>query len=199
MSIFKRPDVIEDFLQTVRVIHQRGVDRAALEEIVVLLEGLAERRDLFNFDAFPAPVPGQGSTAFRYRLNDDGDTPTLYLNSLLPGKSTIPHNHETWAIISAVEGQEINYVYRRDDEGREPGYTTLHLEKEVVVQPGTSIAFLGEDVHGIRVAGERPTLHFHLYGLPLESLNGRYGVEADGRILNYNASQMAPSIKAYAH
>ncbi|MBA1376346.1 cysteine dioxygenase family protein [Pseudomonas brassicacearum] len=199
MSIFKRPDVIEDFLQTVRVIHQRGVDRAALEEIVALLEGLAERRDLFNFDAFPAPVPGQGSTAFRYRLNDDGDTPTLYLNSLLPGKSTIPHNHETWAIISAVEGQEINYVYRRDDEGPEPGYTTLHLEKEVVVQPGTSIAFLGEDVHGIRVAGEQPTLHFHLYGLPLESLNGRYGVEADGRILNYNASQMAPSIKAYAH
>ncbi|MDR6957706.1 putative metal-dependent enzyme (double-stranded beta helix superfamily) [Pseudomonas brassicacearum] len=199
MSIFSRPDVIEAFLQKVRVIHQRGVDRAALSEIVGLLEELAERRDLFNFDTFPAPVPGQGSTAFRYRLNDDGDTPTLYLNSLLPGKSTIPHNHETWAIISAVEGQEINYVYRRDDEGREPGYTTLHLEKEVIVQPGTSIAFLGEDLHGIRVAGAQPTLHFHLYGLPLESLNGRYGVETDGRILNYNASQMAPSIKAYAH
>lgn len=199
MSIFSRPDVIEDFLQKVRVIHRRGVDRAALVEIVALLEALAERRDLFNFDAFPAPVPGQGSTAFRYRLNDDGDTPTLYLNSLLPGKSTIAHNHETWAIISAVEGQEINYVYRRDDEGREPGYTTLHLDKEIVVQPGTSIAFLGEDLHGIRVAGEQPTLHFHLYGLPLESLNGRYGVESDGRILNYNASQMAPSIKAYAH
>ncbi|MEH6350306.1 cysteine dioxygenase [Pseudomonas sp. 3JA] len=199
MSIFNRPDVIEDFLQKVRVIHQRDVDRAALTEIVALLEGLAERRDLFNFDAFPAPVPGQGSTAFRYRLNDDGDSPTLYLNSLLPGKSTLPHNHETWAIISAVEGQEINFVYTRDDEGREPGYTTLHLEKEVVVQPGTSIAFLGDDLHGIRVAGEQPTLHFHLYGLPLESLNGRYGVEEDGRILNYNASQMAPSIKAYAH
>ncbi|UZE15490.1 cysteine dioxygenase [Pseudomonas sp. B21-054] len=199
MSIFSRPDVIEAFLQKVRVIHQRGVDRAALSEIVGLLEDLAERRDLFNFDTFPAPVPGQGSTAFRYRLNDDGDTPTLYLNSLLPGKSTIPHNHETWAIISAVEGQEINYVYRRDDEGREPGYTTLHLEKEVIVQPGISIAFLGEDLHGIHVAGSQPTLHFHLYGLPLESLNGRYGVETDGRILNYNASQMAPSIKAYAH
>jgi predicted metal-dependent enzyme (double-stranded beta helix superfamily) len=199
MSTFSRPDVIEAFLQKVRVIHQRGVDRTALVEIVALLEALAERRDLFNFDAFPPPVAGQGSTAFRYRLNDDGDTPTLYVNSLLPGKSTIAHNHETWAIITAVEGQEINYVYQRDDEGREPGYTTLHLEKEVVVQPGTSIAFLGEDLHGIRVAGEQPTLHFHLYGLPLESLNGRYGVEADGRILNYNASQMAPSIKAYAH
>ncbi|VVO16513.1 cysteine dioxygenase family protein [Pseudomonas fluorescens] len=198
MSTVNRAAVIEDFLKKIRVIHQRGVDRAALADIVALLEALAERRDLFNFDQFPAPVPGQGGTAFRYRLNDDGDTPTLYLNSLLPGKSTIPHNHETWAIISAVEGQEINYVYRRDDEGREPGFTTLHLEHEVIVQPGTSISFLGEDLHGIRVDGEQPTLHFHLYGLPLESLDGRYGVEADGRILNYNASQMAPSIKAYA-
>lgn len=198
MSTANRADVIEDFLKQIRLINQRGVDRAALVEIVALLEGLAERRDLFNFDAFPAPVPGQGSTAFRYRLNDDGDTPTLYLNSLLPGKNTIAHNHETWAVISAVEGQEINYVYGRSDDGSDPQIARLQLDKEVIVQPGTSISFLGEDLHGIRVEGEQPTLHFHLYGLPLESLNGRYGVEADGRILNYNASQMVPSIQAYA-
>ncbi|MDB5982733.1 MAG: hypothetical protein JWQ69_3748 [Pseudomonas sp.] len=198
MTTENRAAVIEAFLQQIRAINQRGVDRAALVEIVALLEGLAERRDLFNFEAFPAPVPGQGSTAFRYRLNDDGDTPTLYLNSLLPGKNTIAHNHETWAVISAIEGQEINYVYGRSDDGSDPKVARLHLEKEVIVQPGTSISFLGEDLHGIRVDGEQPTLHFHLYGLPLESLNGRYGVEADGRILNYNASQMAPSIRAYA-
>jgi len=197
MSTENRAAVIEDFLQEIRVINQSGVDRAALSRIVALLENLAGRRDLFNFQHFPAPVPGQGSTAFRYRLNDDGDTPTLYLNSLLPGKSTLPHNHETWAIISAVEGQEINYVYTRHDEGREPGFTTLHLEREVIVQPGTSISFLGDDLHGIKVEGEQATLHFHLYGLPLESLDRRYGVDEQGRILNYNASQMVPSIKAY--
>ena len=110
MNTSNRADVIEDFLKEVRVIHQRGVDRSALKQIVVLLEALAERRDLFNFEAFPAPEPGQGSTAFRYRLNDDGDTPTLYLNSLLPGKSTIPHNHETWAIISAIEGLSLIHI-----------------------------------------------------------------------------------------
>ncbi|KMM80710.1 cysteine dioxygenase [Pseudomonas deceptionensis] len=197
MSTDNRAAVIEDFLQEIRVINQSGVDRAALSRIVALLENLAGRRDLFNFQHFPAPVPGQGSTAFRYRLNDDGDTPTLYLNSLLPGKSTLPHNHETWAIISAVEGEEINYVYTRHDEGREPGFTTLHLEREVIVQPGTSISFLGDDLHGIKVEGEQATLHFHLYGLPLESLDRRYGVDEQGRILNYNASQMVPSIKAY--
>ena len=198
MSIETRSPVIEAFLQQIRLIHQRGVDREALQQIVSLLEGLAERRDLFNFDTFPAPVPGEGDTAFRYRLNDDGDTPTLYMNSLLPGKSTLPHNHETWAVIVAVQGQEINYVWARTDDGSDPAFARLELEKEVVVQPGTPISFLGEDLHGIKVDGDTPTLHFHLYGRPLESLNGRYGVNTEGKVLNYNASQMAPSIKAYA-
>jgi predicted metal-dependent enzyme (double-stranded beta helix superfamily) len=197
MSTLNRGEVVEAFLQQIRAINQRGVDREALKEIVALLEQLAERRDLFNFDTFPAPVPGEGDTAFRYRLNDDGETPTLYMNSLLPGKSTLPHNHETWAVIVAVQGQEINYVWTRHD-GDDPQFTRLVLEKEVVVQPGTPISFLGEDLHGIKVEGEQPTLHFHLYGRPLESLNGRYGVNAEGKILNYNASQMAPSIPAYA-
>ncbi|SDT29421.1 Predicted metal-dependent enzyme of the double-stranded beta helix superfamily [Pseudomonas asplenii] len=198
MSTTERANVIETFLVKIRAIHQRGVDRAALEQIVTLLEELAERRDLFNFASFPAPVAGEGNTAFRYRLNDDGETPTLYLNSLLPGKNTVAHNHETWAVISAIEGQELNRVYTRRDDGSDLTRAVLELEREVVVQPGTSIAFLGEDLHSIRVDGEQATLHFHLYGRPLESLEGRYGVQDDGTVLNYNKSQMAPSIKAYA-
>ncbi|MCD5994569.1 cysteine dioxygenase [Pseudomonas sp. CDFA 602] len=197
MSLSDRTQAIEAFLQEVRVIHQRGLDRAALQEIVALLETLAERHDLFNFAEFPAPVPGEGDTAFRYRLNDDGETPTLYMNSLLPGKSTVPHNHETWAVIVAVQGQEINYVWARTDDGSDPAFARLELEQEVVVQPGTPISFLGDDLHGIKVEGEQPTLHFHLYGRPLESLNRRFGVNPDGRVLNYNASQMVPSIRAY--
>lgn len=189
--------VIQPFLQAIRAIHARGVDRAALDEIISLLEGLTAHRELFNFERFPAPTPGEGNTQFRYRLNDDGESPTLYLNSLLPGKSTLPHNHETWAVIVAVEGQELNRVYQRSDDRSDPANAVLELEKEVVVQPGTSIGFLGEDLHGIRVEGELPTLHFHLYGRPLESLENRYGVREDGSVINYNKSQMSPSIEAY--
>jgi len=197
MTIENRAHAIESLLQQVRVINDRGVDREALKEIIALLEGLATRHDLFNFTEFPSPVPGDGPTAFRYRLNDDGITPTLYMNSLLPGKKTLPHNHETWAVIVAVQGQEINYVWARTDDGSDPEYAKLVLDQEVVVQPGTPIGFLGEDLHGIKVEGDQPTLHFHLYGRPLESLNGRFGVNDEGRVLNYNASQMEPSIKAY--
>lgn len=189
--------VIQPFLHAVRAIHERGVDRAALAEIISLLEDLTARRDLFNFERFPAPTPGEGNTQFRYRLNDDGEGPTLYLNSLLPGKSTLPHNHETWAVIVAVQGQELNRVYRRSDDGSDPARALLELEKDVVVQPGTPIGFLGEDLHGIHVEGDQPTLHFHLYGRPLESLENRYGVREDGSVINYNKSQMTPSIEAY--
>lgn len=189
--------VVQPFLEKVRAIHQRGVDRQSLGEIVALLEALAERRDLFNFDRFPAPDASGDNTQFRYRLNDDGDTPTLYVNSLLPGKSTIAHNHETWAVIVAVEGQELNQVFGRDDDGSDPTRAQLRLDKEVIVQPGTPISFLGEDLHGIRVDGETATLHFHLYGRPLEELENRYGVRADGSVVNYNKSQMTPSIEAY--
>ena len=189
--------VVQPFLEKIRAIHQRGVNRESLGEIVGLLETLAERRDLFNFERFPAPAAGEGNTQFRYRLNDDGDTPTLYLNSLLPGKSTIPHNHETWAVIVAVEGQELNRVFSRLDDGSDASRADLRLDKEVIVQPGTPISFLGDDLHGIRVDGERATLHFHLYGRPLEELENRYGVKEDGTVLNYNKSQMSPSIEAY--
>ena len=40
---------------------------------------------------------------------------------------------------------------------------------------------------------DRPTLHFHLYGQPLETLSGRIGIDlATGEIVNYNATQMKP-------
>lgn len=192
-----RVAVIQAFLDLVRAIHAQGVGRAELTRIAGLLDELAQRRDLFNFDDFPAPVAGEGKTAFRYRLNDDGETPTLYLNSLLPGKSTPPHNHETWAVIVAVDGEELNKVYQREDDGSDPAFARLGLEREVVVRPGQSIQFLGDDLHSIQVGGSTPTLHFHLYGRPLESLEGRYGVLEGGRVVGYNKSQMEPSIEAY--
>ncbi|MBD1586261.1 cysteine dioxygenase family protein [Pseudomonas typographi] len=192
-----RAAVIQGFLEQIRAIDAAGVDRAALGRITALLEGLTAHTELFNFDEFPPPAPGQGKSAFRYRLNDDGEGPTLYLNSLLPGKRTVAHNHETWAVIVAVQGQELNTVYQREDDGSDPTLARLAVARQVVVQPGTPISFLGDDLHSIQVDGQTPTLHFHLYGRPLESLEGRYGVQDDGRVVAYNKSQMEPSIEAY--
>ena len=172
-------------------------DRAALAAITARLEALAAQRELFTRADFPPPDAGQGvGASTRYRLNaDDGDEGlALYLNSILPGKTTQPHNHTTWAVIVAVEGQEVNRLYERSDDRSNPAQARIHLAREFTVQPGASIAFLPDDVHSIHVVGDSPTLHFHLYGKPLERLTGRIGIDAEtGAITNYNATQFQPS------
>ncbi|MDB5892928.1 MAG: cysteine dioxygenase [Rhodoferax sp.] len=194
----ERQSAIADTLADIRsVLATHPVDRTTLEVITRRLEQLATRKALFTRANFPPPATSLGvGASTRYRLNaDDGDEGlALYLNSINPGKTTIPHNHTTWAVIVAIEGQEENRVYRRTDNGSDPAVAQLALARELTVQPGTSIAFLPEDIHSIHVVGEQPTLHFHLYGRPLETLSGRIGIEPDtGKVVNYNATQMKPS------
>lgn len=172
------------------------VTRERLAAVTARLEQLAQRQELFPVSDFPPPAPGQGvGASTRYRLNPDDapGVPALYLNSINPGKTTLPHNHTTWAAIVALSGQELNRVYRRSDDGSQEGRATLEQVREVVVQPGQSVSFLPDDIHSIHVTGDTPTLHFHLYGQPLETLSGRIGIDlATGQILNYNATQMKP-------
>jgi predicted metal-dependent enzyme (double-stranded beta helix superfamily) len=175
---------------------RRELGRATLERVATVLNRLASRRDLFSLEHFPPPADGEG-TSTRYRLSERGDEPALYLNAIVPGKKTIPHNHDTWAVIAAVHGQEWNRVYRRTDDGSDPLHATLEVEREQIVEPGSPIAFLAADFHSIHVVGDAPTLHFHLYGRPLETLTARVGVEpATGRIVNYNATQLTPEAQA---
>ncbi|WP_404989564.1 cysteine dioxygenase [Caballeronia sp. LZ016] len=171
------------------ILERDGLTHDALAKIADALQALAARPALFSRADFPPPDPASGDTSTRYRLNPGADGIALYLNSLLPGKTTIPHNHDTWAVIVAVEGSELNRVYRRTDDRSDDDRATLEPDHEVLVQPGTPIAFLPDDIHSIHVTGEAPTLHFHLYGRPLETLSGRLGFE-DGRIVRYNATHL---------
>ncbi|MDB5835183.1 MAG: hypothetical protein JWR14_5013 [Caballeronia sp.] len=192
-QIGERQAAVSALLDHVRhIVAKQGVTRGALDDISEHLQAFAaERAELFTAADFPPPQVGSGDTSTRYRLNPGEDGFALYLNSLLPGKTTIPHNHDTWAVIAALEGEELNRVYQRTDDGSDAERATLNIEREVVVRPGTPIAFLPEDIHSIHVTGAAPTLHFHLYGRPLEMLSGRLGYELDtGRVVRYNTTHM---------
>jgi predicted metal-dependent enzyme (double-stranded beta helix superfamily) len=192
-QIGERQAAVSALLDHVRhIVAKQGVTRGALDDISEHLQAFAaERAELFTAADFPPPQVSSGDTSTRYRLNPGEDGFALYLNSLLPGKTTIPHNHDTWAVIAALEGEELNRVYQRTDDGSDAERATLNIEREVVVRPGTPIAFLPEDIHSIHVTGAAPTLHFHLYGRPLETLSGRLGYELDtGRVVRYNTTHM---------
>jgi predicted metal-dependent enzyme (double-stranded beta helix superfamily) len=195
----ERRQRVQDTLDDIRQrLSGKTLSRELLADITACLERLAQARELFDTSEFPPPAGGKGEST-RYRLNpDDGDGDiALYLNSINPGKTSVPHNHTTWAVIVAIAGDELNRVYERTDDGSDPEFAKLALAREQVVRPGAPIAFLPDDLHSIHVTGTAPTLHFHLYGQPLETLSGRIGIEPDtGRIVNYNKSKMTESVAA---
>lgn len=179
------------------IVAGHAPDRATLDAIAARLEQLAANKALFSPADFPPPAITLGVNAStRYRLNpaDGDDGIALYLNSINPGKSTQPHNHTTWAVIVAVEGQEENRIYERTDDRSNPAQAQLKLARVATAQPGSPLAFLPDDIHSIHVTGNQPTLHFHLYGLPLERLSGRVAIDPiTGAVVNYNAAYFTPS------
>ena len=200
MSLAQQRDhAVRQTLVAIRAIAaQDGITQASLARIADRLHELAAQEALFPLDAFPPPAAGDADASSRYLLHVEPDqTFALYLNSINPGKTTPPHNHTTWAVIVALEGEELNRVYTRTDDGRDPERATLALSREVVVQPGTPITFLDDDIHSIHVLGNTPSRHFHLYGRALETLTGRVGYDlATGRVLNYNHNYMSATKQA---
>jgi len=155
---------------------------------------LADDEALFPAAEFQPPPAGQSGSR-RYLLQEDPDGRfAIYLLALNPGNSTKPHDHTTWAVVTAVEGQELNRVYRRTDDGSVPGQAALELAREVMVEPGQGIALMPEDIHSIHTFGTRPTRHLHVYGLALERLDERQGFDPEaGTVQPYNKAFMTPT------
>lgn len=181
----------------------KGVTRPALEAIREELMLLARQEHLFPSAEFQPP-PGGEKGSKRYLLHEDPNNRfALYLNALNPGNETRPHDHTTWAVVVAVEGQELNRVYERTDDGADPERCAIRLREEVMVEPGRGICLMPDDIHSIHTAGTVPTRHLHMYGLALERLDDRkaYDMES-GQVIPYNRNFMkdnaAPSASAKA-
>ena len=178
---------------------KQGVTRPSLEQIRAELLKLAAQEHLFPSANFPPPAGGEKGSN-RYLLQEDaGNRFALYLNALNPGNSTKPHDHTTWAVVVAVDGQELNKVYERTDDGADPEKCALRLREEVMVEPGRGICLMPEDIHSIHTTGSVPTRHLHMYGLALEKLDDRKGYDLEtGAVAPYNKNFMKPSASAKA-
>ena len=180
-----RANAVSDTGDSIREIESsKGVTRESLSEMREHLYALATHKDLSWREDFPPPT--DGNTNIRYVLSESDDKrPALYLNSILRGKLTDPHDHTTWAIVFAVKGEEQNQFYKRTDDGTVPGNATLELDEETTVRPGVGVATIPDDVHSIAVAGDSPTLHFHMYGRAIETLTEWVGYNIEEGMWEY--------------
>ena len=148
-----------------RIEGDLGVTRPGVEAIRDRLIELTRRREVFDPADFPPPGAEHEKSSFLYRISqDDDDRFALYVQSSRGSVSTPVHNHTTWAVVVGFMGNELNRFYARSDDG----VTQTH---EHLVQAGTGVAMLPDDLHSIHLDG--PALNFHCYGLALERLDER--------------------------
>ncbi|MCW5758497.1 MAG: hypothetical protein KIS90_01840 [Phenylobacterium sp.] len=151
-----------------RIEAELGVTREGLARMKAQLLALAARTDLFTMEDFPPPPPGSDRTSCLYRLSEDEDHRfALYANVCRPGVHSPAHNHTTWAVIVGLEGQELNRFYERDSAAgvRETGHA--------VVEKGTGVTILPDELHSIHIDGPGTVINFHMYGKGLEQLHRR--------------------------
>lgn len=162
----ERMQLVRAMLARVRAAAEPQIDRERLAAIKAELQALAARRDLFPVEEFP---PVEGSNASMYRLSEDADHRyALYIVAPAPGGFAPPHDHSTWAVIAGVHGREKNKLYRRTDDGSQPGVARIEQFDEIDVVAGTAVALMPDDIHSIHLGADGPHANLHLYGRSVE-------------------------------
>jgi predicted metal-dependent enzyme (double-stranded beta helix superfamily) len=147
------------------IVDADGAGEAALEKIKELLVGLANRGEaLFPLGDFAMP-DAQGRN--HVLALEDNDGMGLYLTIALPGKEAAPHDHGIWCVNAAVSGREVQWFYRRTDDGGREGYATVEVIGEVTVAPGQGMAMADHAIHATEVLGDVPAIGLALYGYAL--------------------------------
>jgi predicted metal-dependent enzyme (double-stranded beta helix superfamily) len=146
------------------VLAKEGVTPSALHAIKLKLVALANKAELFPRDDFAMPEAEGRNHILEV---EDNDGLGLYLTIGLPGKEAAPHDHGVWCVNAAISGRERHIMWRRTDDGSEPGRATVARIGEVMVQPGHGFAMADHDIHSTEVVGAEPAIGLALYGYAL--------------------------------
>lgn len=157
--------LFDAFIARIRAEYSHRVpQRSELQRLGNALKAICVKG---NFDAstYPLALPGE---ALMHKLNvDPRGGPSLYLVSDGLGVDTVPHEHQTWAVIIGIKGAEFNIFYKAEgDEHRNASRVGDHLVGE-----GDVLVMEAHEIHAIDSRrGIHPTCHVHLYGRSLASL-----------------------------
>lgn len=160
----KAPDIVAD-LQRVVASLAPAPSEVALKRFATRLTHFVERhRATLTFDNFPLPLAAADALCCYELHGGEAAGLTLYLNAIHGGVSSSVHEHGTWAVIVAIEGQERHRIYRR----KGPSSEQYELLREVTVRRGEPLVLAQDLFHSMHTPIDRPALQLHVYGAPVD-------------------------------
>jgi predicted metal-dependent enzyme (double-stranded beta helix superfamily) len=154
---------IERFVNDLRrVSEQHRDERSLLAALRPLVQRFAMSRDWLE----PRHRDVDASQGFGvHMLHEEPDhTLAVLAANWLPGRTTPPHDHGTWAVVVGVEGSETNVFWERADDGRQPDYAELKQVGQKLLAPGEALAMPAGVIHSVRNDSDEVTLSLHVYG-----------------------------------
>jgi len=168
------------------ILAEHGLNHAALAKMKDVLARLSERAELFPSAVFKPMENGQHTNVLYCLAEDPDGTHALYLSSERHehDRSTLPHNHLTWAVIVGVEGKELNKLYRRVDDGSVDGRGSVEVVGEIELSRGQGLYLMPDEIHSVHAKGGSTMLSMHVYGLSMPRQTERIEFVPDGTTRN---------------
>ena len=106
---------------------------------------------------------GGGIAQYALYRAEDG---SLCLFSLVvpAGAATPVHDHLAWGLVGIYRGRQDETVYRRLDDGSEPGQARLEVTKRQTLETGEFYTLLppADDIHYVQTVSETASISIHL-------------------------------------
>jgi len=89
-----------------------------------------------------------------------------------PGQTTPIHDHLTWALNGAYDGEEREALFRRTDDGSNPKIAKIEKVSEKINTKGHVTVLGHRGIHRVDNITGQPTTSIHVYAVILATRNG---------------------------
>jgi predicted metal-dependent enzyme (double-stranded beta helix superfamily) len=173
---------LQEYVNDVRSILKQESDPEVFTRSIKPLSQKLAASDAMQDAAYRICDETQGFGAHLLHEEDNHEL-GVFMFSWLPGRGTPPHNHKTWAVVTSVEGEELETYFKRNDDGSQDGFAELEKTGDMTMRPGDVSICMPEEIHSVWNSTETVSVSLHTYGKHL-NFTGRssFDVEASKEI-----------------
>ena len=170
---------LQEYIDDVRAILKQETDPAVFTAFIKPLSQRLAASTAMQDPAYRVCDEAQGFGA--HLLHEEGDHALgIFMFAWLPGRGTPPHDHKTWAVVTSVEGEELETYFKRNDDGSKNGYAELEKTGEMIMRPGDVSVCMPSDIHSVWNSTEEVSVSLHTYGKHL-NFTGRSSFDVDAK------------------